>query len=195
MIVFEWIQENPEDFIKIIFLCMSVVFNLVLFFKTRNVKYLKEISDLIKYKTAQTAQEVEPGKYVQNFDGSNLKPVYRLNKSTGELEITDEVIDIQQLIDSCKDIALQACLDRLMPQAETESEDLAIYDSMRDDLDEMTAAIELANDYRVQFGLGDCSVEEVFRVVGQHADELKKKLNEKEIVKNEKSQEAQQEKE
>ena len=146
---------------------------------------------MIKYKTAQTAQDVEPDKYVQNFDGSNLKPVYRLNKSTGELELTDEVIDIQQLIDSCKDIALQACLERLMPQTETESDDLAIYDSMRDDLDEMTAAIELANDYREQFGLGDCSIEEVFRVVGQHADELKKKLNEKEI-KNEKSQEIEQ---
>ena len=53
--------------------------------------------------TTTAQQSVEPTEG-QTFE--TTKPVYRLNNATGELEKTDEVVDLQEVINSCIDSAL-----------------------------------------------------------------------------------------
>ena len=96
--------SKVENLISVIeFLCFFIV-AILLFKKTGKISYLQSLLDKfynkevdsMKYRT-QNYQEKEkqPG---QTFD-KYLK-VYHYNKVTGEVEETDEVIDIQEMINS-----------------------------------------------------------------------------------------------
>nr|DAV52717.1 MAG TPA: hypothetical protein [Microviridae sp.] len=151
------------------------VVSIVLFFRTKNIKYIKELNEAMKYRTA-TYRETEESPS-QEFD--RYKPVYRLNKATGELELTDERIDIQELIDSCRDICLQSCLERFMPQEDATDEIQDNYDEYLDDLDGFTEYLDKAEMYREKFNLSDeLSAEEIFDHVSEQADKLKTRLDE-----------------
>lgn len=129
----------------------------------------------MKYRTA-TYRETEDSPS-QEFD--RYKPVYRLNKATGELEMTDERIDIQELIDSCRDICLQSCLERFMPQEDATDEIQDNYDEYLDDLDGFTEYLDKAEMYREKFNLSDeLSAEEIFDHVSEQANKLKTRLDE-----------------
>ena len=173
----EWFVENWKLLLWLVFAIASLVVSVFLFFKTKDVKYLKEVFNMFKFGTPPE----KISSYQQSF--SNLKPVYRLNKATNELEKTDDVIDISELVNSCKDVCLQACLERFIP-ADDSSDDLNLYSDMLDDLDVMRDVLDRVEDYREAFGLDGASVEEVFDYVGQHAEELKKKLDSAENKKN-----------
>lgn len=140
--------------------------------KTGNVKNLiKEVSEM-KYKF-RTEQTVEPSKG-QEFP--ETKPVYRLNKATGELEQTDEVVNLQEIINSCIDTALDRALDRLMPKVQV-AEDIAELDTMREDLDFAMQACDLAEDYREKYNLpASYSVNEIYNHVAKEAEILKAKI-------------------
>lgn len=151
------------------------VISIVLFFRTKNIKYLKELKEAMKYRTA-TYRETEESPS-QEFD--RYKPVYRLNKATGELELTDERIDIQELIDSCRDICLQSCLERFMPKEDATDEIQDNYDEYLDDLDGFTEYLDKAEMYREKFKLSDeLSAEEIFEHVSDQANKLKVRLEE-----------------
>lgn len=151
------------------------VVSIVLFFRTKNIKYLKELNEAMKYRTA-TYRETEESPS-QEFD--RYKPVYRLNKATGELELTDERIDIQELVDSCRDICLQSCLERFMPQEDATDEIQDNYDEYLDDLDGFTEYLDKAEMYREKFKLSDeLSAEEIFEHVSVQANKLKVRLDE-----------------
>lgn len=163
-----WIAENWK-------FCVFFVLALVLFFRTGNMKYLKEFSNMFYRKL----EEKEP--VTQDFD--RYKPVYRLNKQTGELELTDDVVDIQELVNSCKDVCLQTCLERFMPtEADTELQDT--YEDMIDDLDLMAEYRERLEGYREYFQAPDADDLEIQRLVQQEADSLKQRLAVKENIKN-----------
>lgn len=151
------------------------VVSIVLFFRTKNIKYIKELNEAMKYRTA-TYRETEESPS-QEFD--RYKPVYRLNKATGELELTDERIDIQELIDSCRDICLQSCLERFIPQEDATDEIQDNYDEYLDDLDGFTEYLDKAEMYREKFNLSDeLSAEEIFDHVSEQANKLKTRLDE-----------------
>lgn len=151
------------------------VVSIVLFFRTKNIKYLKELNEVMKYRTA-TYRETEESPS-QEFE--RFKPVYRLNKATGELELTDERIDIQELIDSCRDICLQSCLERFMPQEDATDEIQDNYNEYLDDLDGFTEYLDKAEMYREKFNLSDeLSAEEIFDHVSEQASKLKNRLEE-----------------
>lgn len=121
----------------------------------------------------KTQQSVEPTKG-QTFP--TTKPVYRLNKATGRLEETEEVIILQDVIDSCLETCLDRTLDRLMPKIQA-SEDLAQLDTMRDDLDFAMETCELAEQYREKYKLPDSySVNDIFDHVAKEAEILKAKI-------------------
>lgn len=127
---------------------------------------------MIKYRTTnQTPADFIPQKF------SNLKPVYRLNKATNELELTDEVIDIQELVNSCKEVALNAILDRFLPQIAT-SDEIVTVNRMQDDLDTMCEAINLAESYRQKYNLSDkLTYTEIFDTIYNKSVELKEKVD------------------
>lgn len=143
--------------------------------KTHGLKnIIKEVlSMMYKFKTYES---VDPLKSKgQTFD--KFAPVYRLNKATGELEETDEVVDVQAVVDSCLETALDRSLDRLLPKVET-AEDVAELDLMREDLDEAMNVCNLAEEYKKSLKLDDkLSVEEVFSEVAKKAELLKARID------------------
>lgn len=140
----------------------------------------------MKYKTEKEALTENAKIEGQTFE-KNI-PVYRLNKATGELEDSGEVVDIDALVNSSKETALSFALDRFIPQEEYD-EVKEVYDIMRDDLDLAQELTSVADSYRQKFGLGaDVSVNDVFTYVRKKADELGSliKEKEKEVTENEK---------
>lgn len=137
----------------------------------------------------KTLQSVEPSEG-QTFP--TTKPVFRLNKATGELEDTGETVDLQEVINSCIDTALDRALDRLMPKVQ-QAEDLIELETMREDLDFAMEACNRAEDYREKFKLDDkLSVTDVFAYVAKQAEILDAKrkqamAGQKESVENEKT--------
>lgn len=146
----------------------------------RSVNYKEHLSD--EEKKAQS----------QEFD--YMKTQYALNERTGELEEKDEKVDIQKLIDSSVETALDRMLNRFMPETVEDSEE--VYQTYKNDLMDYADLIDRAEEYREHFGLApDLSVQGVFDFVSKQADKLKtdidsviQKNKEKEILKNEKSQ-------
>lgn len=174
--IFNFILENWQDLLPFVLSFIAVIVNLVLFKRTKNIKYLMEVQELLKYKTAQSVSS-EPVK-VQSFD--NLKPVYRLNKSTNMLELTDEVVDIQAEIDSMKDYCLRACLERM--EAFYQDDDNLTQqelESCQSDLDDLIAYYQRAEQIRDKYNLSaDLSVTEVYNTVNERAKTIKQKIAE-----------------
>lgn len=149
-------------------LVISIVSAVVLYCRTGDKNFLKKVD---KY-------EMEKKKYVQTWkEEDSFKPVYKVNSRTGELEDTGERIDIQGLIESCRDYCLDACLERLMLNNSVpdgyidglEDEQSQYWD----DLDEMTAAIDLAEEYRDKLNLPlTADLQTIFKAVQHAADDL-----------------------
>lgn len=171
----------PSEFdgiLEAVLFCVLLLFNLVQFFRTKNLKYLKEILDMKYRKVADiTAETVQAA----DFSSARFKPVYRLNKSTGELEETDEVVDISELIDSSRDAALKACLERFFPEEEDADSVLEEeYSSAMDSLDEFNALQEVICQYRDELDMQFASDAEVMAAVKKRADEIQSRLSKKE---------------
>lgn len=174
--ILEFFNENGSMLI----VCIQFILALILFFKTGDKKILKEVYERMKYRTESNYSTQENAG--QEF--SQFKHVYRLNKSTNELEMTDEVIDVQEIANSCRDVCMQAILERFFPEEETtQSQTEQAVDFMLDDLDQMRETVNLANLYKEKFNLDPkLSVSQVFDAVKEKADLLKAKLNNKETV-------------
>lgn len=167
-VLFDFIEAHLYECIALLGAVISVVFNLIMFARTRNVKYLKEVVNM-KYYTEGSSRTRK------GLTFSNLKPVYRLNKSTGLLEETDEVVDIQAEIDSMRDYCLQACLARFEAQYSDEIDTVqSEFDAMQDDCDTFNQVFEVAERYRSQLGLSDdCDISDIFAAMNKKSDELK----------------------
>lgn len=130
----------------------------------------------------KTQQSVEPTKG-QTFE--TTKPVFRLNNATGELEKTDEVVDLQEVINSCIDSALDRALDRLMPKVQN-AEEMAELDTMREDLDFAMETSNLAEEYREKYNLPESySINDIFAHVAKEAEILKAKIDTAQAMKKE----------
>lgn len=163
----EDIFSNYDVIFNVIKMIVFFVLSIVLFIKTKDLKYLE---DIVKYKTEHTKNN----SVAIGFE--TFKPVYKLNKVTNELEMTDEVVDIQELVNSCKDTCLQAVLDRFMPV--DENVDVTSYNSMIDDLDVLQGSIDLAEEYRSKFNLPlTMSIQDVYKTVQDKSVALKTKID------------------
>lgn len=102
------------------------------------------------------------------------KTVFRLNKQTNELLKTDEVVDINALIESCRDTALSTVLDRLLP--DSDSGEVVQNNSLMDKLDIVAEAdrlkSELRNSYKIPETVSDDEISDYIL-------SLKAKLDEK----------------
>lgn len=181
-IIYKFLQENSilTDYVILI---VYLVFSVLLFRKTGDINYLKEVLSQMKYKTEQTASS--QNKAGQTFN--RFVPVYRLNKATNQLEKTEDVIDMQELTNSSLDMSLNSILERYLPTGTQEQVVTEHYNKMVDDLDEMRLLNDKAEYYRQQLNLPlEYSVAQVFQAVEAKSNELKKVLDEKEALENEK---------
>lgn len=182
--IFEFFAElAPVDYVL---LFVSALSALVLFIRTGRVgKILKEVVPMYYANRRKPSYLKDEPLKGQSF--SNLKPVYRLNKATGELEETDEVVDITELVNSFKDIALDNLLERFIPVANQQlSDDIVEYNNMSDDVDFMREMSERAESYREKYHMSDdLTISQVFDEVQKRSSELKAKIDKaQQVVKN-----------
>lgn len=138
------------------------------------IKQLKEYEDMIKYRVAEEAQaEKRTG---QEF--SNTVTDYILDPVTNELSVSPVPKDIQALIESYIDVALDRALEKFLPEQVVKSDDtVADYTQTSQDLAVMGEAFDLAEEYRQQYNLGDdLSVADIYKYVGEQADKMKNDL-------------------
>lgn len=182
----EYFQKFLQEYSTIVELLKFVFFavlSLLLFAKTKNIKYLMEVYDkMSKYRTEHTLENSERQTFSEEI------PVYKLNKSTGVLEETKERINQQELINSNLETALTKALERLMPVTAIDNE-VKELNSMQDDLDSLILLSNKAEEYKTKLNLDkSLSISQVFDIVKVKANDLQVKLVEesqkqKEIVK------------
>ena len=134
----------------------------------------------MKFRTADYRQNMSDNDKLadgQIFDP--LVPQYKLNKHTDELEEQPDKLDVQKLINSNKECALDKMLDKLMPYDETGADNLqGRIDDTYDDLDVLSEAMDTAEDYRDKLGLTpETSLMDVYRAVDKYRLELREELN------------------
>lgn len=183
----EFIYDNFELIGNAVKLVIFGLLSLYLFIKTKNINYITggpnlETKKNTNYVFDQAKQKfvVEEKKEVKPLD-ERFKRVYRLNKTTNELELTDELVDIQELSNSCRDYCLSAVLERFLPDTEDNSADIAMI-ALEDDLDVMSSAVNLANEYKEKYKLDPSfSVSQVFDEVNKRALKFKSEMQEKQL--------------
>lgn len=183
--VLEWLTENCETICKVLRILLFVLVSFVLFLKTKDNKYLKEVLEMFKRTPDYQEKEEKKGQEFERF-----VKTYRLNQQTNELEEDGEV-DIVELVNSCKDVAIDNILERFMPVMDATSDEVVEYDAMRDDLDLLRESYSVAEEYREKYGLpADYSALQVISAVQEKAQELKSKIaqNEKGGTENEETQ-------
>ena len=114
-------------------------------------------------------------KLSQSF--SSFKPTFKLNEVSNELEITGKV-DVQELINSCREMCLQSVLERFLPTSDTLNVSLqSEVNVLNDDLDYFMKVTSLANDYKEKLGLDpSLSVNDVFAKVKDLSVKLKNSM-------------------
>lgn len=143
--------EFLEQYSSVIDVIKFLVLVGLLYFSNKSPKLQNIIQGvfemIIKYKTEHTNKAK-----TQSF--SDFADVYRLNKSTNQLEKTDEKVDIKELVNSNKDATLENILAKFLPDSDL---DTAVRTSAKyqDDLDFMFQAAAIAEQYRDEFKLGD----------------------------------------
>lgn len=153
---FDFVQAH-EDIISYVFLLLGYV--IACKFNTHSLKGV-----ILKYLNEHSSKMLEK-QSGQTFD--NIVPVYRLNKVTGELVKTDEVIDIDQVVQSCKDQTLDYILDKYLPeQLNNIPISEQVISSLDDDLDTLRDLGNIADEYRERFHLSDSmSISDIYNYV------------------------------
>lgn len=177
MVLIQDFLSQYDKVISLVSFIFMIIFSLLLYKKTGNVKYLLEVLNKMKYKTETTFQDTS----VQTF--SNLKPVYRLNKSTGQLEKTDDFIDIDEIVRSSLTTTLDFILDKFLPNSMGVSDEVAERDVLNDKLDVMQNAFEFAEELKTKYKLdSNLSLTEVFAKVKELSVNISKDIEEKQKV-------------
>ena len=164
-------MENFDNIAYLVALVLSVLNAIITFVRTGTLK--KEYKNMLY----RSPDYVKTDEQKQSFD--NLKTEYVLNERAGELEEKTEKTDLQSLINSSKDTALDSVLQRLYPQGydlegDLESQD----DSLQDDLIDFAYLLDRAEEYREQFGLPlTASTSDIFKRVQEESDTIKQRLD------------------
>lgn len=158
---------------ELISLVLAIIGMIVTFIRTGSIKEIKSML----YRSPDYQRDIKDEKapladnHKQEF--SYLKTQYVLNENTGELEEKEEKLDLQKLINSSVETALDRMLNRFMP-SENISESDEIFETYSDDLAAYGEVLEMAEDYRDKFGLGaDVPVEQIFARLTEESKKLK----------------------
>lgn len=186
MSVFDYIIQNLP---YLIISCVGFVAAVVIFvynllsgktFK-ESINQLKEDIDSMKFRTANY-QEKEGRPEGTTF--SQYRDDYFYDESTGELVRKELPIDVQAQINSYKDVAISKVLERLIPQ-ETAHDEVDEYYATKSELDILTDAYELADEYIDRYGLDeDSSFDDVIAYVNSLAVKQREALVSKQKIEN-----------
>lgn len=174
--VINFFEENYPQLIALVGFVGSFVLNLVMWFKTRNINYLLGgVAEEMKFKS----RDEVGSRQAVDYSSSRFKKVYRYNKTSGELEETDEIVDLQEEIDSMRDYCLQACLERFECQY---SDEVATtqqnVDALQDDLDTLNSIYAVAEAYRDKYQLDDdVDIKDVFKAMYAERDQMRQHIN------------------
>ncbi|UPW40847.1 hypothetical protein [Sigmofec virus UA08Rod_6488] len=156
----DWIFEN---------FCAVIAFFLFLVEFIYNGKYKKEIKNKMEG-------------FKQTF--SNVKQEYELDERLNKL-VESGTTDLQELLNSSRGTCLEELLKKMLPSEVIVLSYQEQRDILHDDLDELTMAIDCAEEYREKFGMPlDASIQDIYKRVEDEAKALDKKI--KEVSKNEK---------
>lgn len=155
------------DWYSIVLTLIIIVINIIS--GRGNSRLLQEVKNM-QYRLP-TYRQNEPAE-AQEF--SALKPKYELNERTNELVDSGEKIDIQKLINSAVDTCLERTLARLMPTDTDIDDKIVDLSDTRDDLESLTEALTVAEDWRERLDLPDTmSVQDVFKQIEQYEAKLR----------------------
>lgn len=167
---------NFNDIAYLVALALSVLNAIITFVRTGTLK--KEYKNML-YRSPDYQDylsDEEKQKQAQEFP--NIKTEYVLNKHTNELEEKESKTDLQSLINSSVDTALDRVLQRLLPDGDDLQDTLeSDYVTYGDDLIDFADMLDRAEEYREKFNLPlEMSVEDIFKRVQTEADGLKSRI-------------------
>lgn len=127
------------------------------------MKYLNETKDTSTFN--QTFSE-----FIDN---------YQLLVREDKLYKSDTPINRQKLIESSRETALSNALDKFLPKQVTEDNETVLeYHNQQTDLDILMEAENVANDYKVKYGLPDSmSTSQVYDFINRQSILLKEQLD------------------
>lgn len=170
--------RNPY-LIDIIFFGLSCLLSFLLFGKKGFLNFIKGGIKRLLYRKQSYREDLKERGVATGQTFERFKPIYRLNKETNELVDTGEVIDIHEVIQSCKDSVLSSVLDRFFPEESLSDNEIEYADNV-DNLDRMAELGDLITEYRERYKLDDgLSIKQVIQAVQSRNEELKQKIKSK----------------
>lgn len=134
----DWLNANGFDTIASI---LSIIFGLVIMIiQIKKYKFNSNQAkeDELKYRQANYREQAESP--AQTFDTEVEQ--YRLNKSTNELEVLPDKLDIQQVVQSAEAQSLSNMLQHLEPPFTDLEQTVDVHNDLLDKLDYMREADE-----------------------------------------------------
>lgn len=175
------VQTLLENLPYLIFVAVGLVAAIVIFIANllngksfkQSINEFKENLQEMKFRTANYVPENENvGK--QTF--SPMKKAYMLNENTGELEELEFPVNVQEQINSHKVSDLNEILDKFLTGEELPT-DVSDYYSDMSELDVMTEAYEIAEDFRQRYGMSDdVSFDEIISEVEKRNADMREKI-------------------
>lgn len=167
------LQFLQAYFTDIMSLVETVIFVIVAFALTKklgNPKFLQGAFEtiMLKYKTESTAKKTVGQKF------KHTVPVYEVDAESGELVKTDKVINIDELVNSSKDSALNSVYDRFLPDEKAETTvQFASHADKRLSLDTIRQSFEVVENYREKYHLpADMDATDVLSYVSKKSKEV-----------------------
>lgn len=148
------------------------------------LKFLKEFEVEIMI-VPKSFEDFSKKKKGQEF--TSLKDKYVFNKNTKEIEKLPVQEDLQEIIDSYSNTALDKIYEKFNGDVPVSADRQAVYGyaEMKSDLADIGDMYEKADYYKEKFGLDPAlSVGEVYEYVGKEAEKLKEELSKKGVIKN-----------
>ena len=175
-------QFINSPLLQVVITCLAVVLSVIVFIITyvrtgsikKSIERLKELDEEMKFKTYN---DLHKKSYAQSF--SQFKDNYVLNPETKMLEKLDTQTNLQDEINKYIDTRLEVVLSKFLNTPETPEEQAqSAYAESQVDLATLGEALDLAEEYRVQFGLPDTATPaEIFSKVQQYSADMKAKLD------------------
>lgn len=150
-------QTFIEQYFPLIFIGLSIITSFVSMVYTRRTgkNIDKGVSQIMKYRTPDYREK----QLAKSQTFSPLVQTYRLDNSTGEL-VENDIVDIDKLVASNIDSALERMLERFMPVDVTDKIDGEISDTERD-LSDIGAAMDALSEWRERLRLDDLTPADV----------------------------------
>lgn len=179
----EFLSFDPVTLVAAL---VSIIAFIVTFIRTGSVKKALQNLNLIQGVTNMTTRAPdyhqsanENDESIQSFE--NTRTDYVLNRHTNELEEKPEKIDLQSLINSAVDTALDRVLQKLMPDGSEIPDTIETdYENSIGDLDDLAQAMDIAEEYRERLGLPlEMSVSDIYKRVGEYSSNLLEQIKTK----------------